>query len=87
MLIKFNLSLIILTYKQNYGSYVTMYRRSHWPRGLRRGFAAARFLELRVRIPPGVWMSVSCECCVLSGKGFCDGPITRPEDSYRVWCV
>ena len=27
------------------------------------------------------------ECCVLSGGGLCDGPITRPEESYRVWCV
>jgi len=33
------------------------------------------------RIPPGAWMSVSCECCV------CDGPIARPEESYRVWRV
>jgi hypothetical protein len=29
---------------------------------------------------------VCCECCVLSGRGLCDGPITRPEQSYRVWC-
>jgi hypothetical protein len=28
-----------------------------------------------------------CECCVLLGEGLCDGPITRPEESYRVWCV
>jgi hypothetical protein len=26
-------------------------------------------------------------CCVLSGRGFCDGLITRPEKSYRLWCV
>ena len=32
-------------------------------------------------------MSVSCECCVLSGRGLCDGPIPRPEEPYRVWCV
>ena len=32
-------------------------------------------------------MSVSCECCVLSGRGLCDELITRPEESYRVWCV
>jgi hypothetical protein len=32
-------------------------------------------------------LSVSCECGVLSGKGLCDGPITRPEESYRAWCV
>jgi hypothetical protein len=60
------------------------------PRGravLRRGSAAAPLLRLRVRISPEEWMSVSCECCVLSGKGLCVGPITRPEQSYRVWCV
>jgi hypothetical protein len=34
-----------------------------------------------VRIPPGAWMSVSCECCVLSGRGLCDELITRPEES------
>ena len=32
-------------------------------------------------------MFVCCECCVLSGRGFCDGLITRPEESYRLWCV
>jgi hypothetical protein len=32
-------------------------------------------------------MSVSCGCCVLSGRGLCDGLITRPEESYRLWCV
>jgi hypothetical protein len=32
-------------------------------------------------------MSVYCECCVLSGRGLCDGLITRPEESYRLWCV
>jgi hypothetical protein len=32
-------------------------------------------------------MSVSFECCVLSGGGFCDELITRPEESNRLWCV
>jgi len=32
-------------------------------------------------------MSVSCECCVLSGRGLCDGLITCPEESYRLRCV
>jgi hypothetical protein len=32
-------------------------------------------------------MFVCCECCVLSGSGLCDGLITRPEDSYRLWRV
>jgi hypothetical protein len=38
-----------------------------------------QLLGLGVRIPPGAWMSVSCECCVLSGRGLCDGLILRPE--------
>jgi len=29
-------------------------------------------------------MFVCCECCVLSGRGLCDGLITRPEKSYRL---
>ena len=58
-----------------------------WPTGLRRRSAAARLLRLRVRIPQGAWMSVCCECCVLSSRGLCDGLITRPEESYRLWCV
>ena len=61
--------------------------RSQWPRGLRRRFSAARLLRLWVRIQPGVWMFVCCECCVLSGRGLCDGLITRPEESYRLWRV
>jgi hypothetical protein len=32
-------------------------------------------------------MFVCCEYCVLSGRGLCDELITRPEESYRVWCV
>jgi hypothetical protein len=32
-------------------------------------------------------MSVCCKCCVLSGRGLCDGLITRPEESYRLWRV
>ena len=55
--------------------------------GLRRRSATARLLRLWVRIPPGAWMFVCCECCVLSGRGLCDGLITRPEKFYRMWCV
>ena len=61
--------------------------RSQWPRGLRRRSLAARLLKSWVRIPPGAWMFVCCECCVLSGRGLCDELITRPEESYRLWCV
>ena len=32
-------------------------------------------------------MFVCCACCVLSGRGLCDELITRPEESYRLWCV
>ena len=31
--------------------------------------------------------SVSCESRVSSCRVMCVGPITRPEESYRVWCV
>jgi hypothetical protein len=48
---------------------------------------AAHLLRLWVRIPPGAWTSVHCECCVLSGTGLCDELITRPEESYRLWCI
>ena len=62
-------------------------RRSQWPRGLRRRSTAARLLRLWVRIPPGARMFVCCECCLSSGRGLCDGLITRPEESYRLWRV
>jgi hypothetical protein len=32
-------------------------------------------------------MFVSCTVFVLSGRGLCEGPIARPEESYRLWCV
>ena len=61
--------------------------RFQWPRGRRRSSAAARLLRSWVRIPPGAWISVCCECRVLSGRGLCDELITRPEESYRLCCV
>ena len=64
-----------------------LFSRSQWPRGLRRRSAAARLLRSWVRIPPGAWMFVCCECCVLSGRDLCDELIIRPEESYRRWCV
>ena len=71
-----------------YFSIIRYYRgRSQWPRGLRRRSLAARLLRLWVRIPPGAWMSVCCECRVLSGRVLCDELITRPEESYRLWYV
>jgi hypothetical protein len=61
--------------------------RFQWPCGLRRRSSAARLLRSWVGIPQGAWIFVCCECCVLSGRGLCDGLITRPEESYRMWCV
>jgi hypothetical protein len=58
--------------------------RSQWTCGLGRGSAAVRLLELRVRIPPEAWMSVSYERRVLSGRVLCIGLITRSDKSYRV---
>jgi len=57
------------------------------PGGLRRRSAAARLLGSWVRISPGAWTFVCCECCVFSGRGLDDELITRPEESYRLWCV
>jgi hypothetical protein len=68
-------SFTAVQYKGQYAS------QSQWPRSLRRGSAAARFPGLRGRIPP------VHACCVLSGRGLCDGPIPHPEECYRVWCV
>ena len=61
--------------------------RSQWPRGLRHRSSAARLLRWWVRIPPGAWMFVCCGCCVLLGRGLCDGLIIRSEESYRLWHV
>jgi hypothetical protein len=41
------------------------------------GRAGARFLGLRVRIPPGCMYA----CC--AGRGLCVGLINRPEEYYR----
>jgi hypothetical protein len=50
------------------------------------GSAAARLLRIEDSNPPGggggAWLSVSCDCCVLSGRGVRVGLITCPEDSY-----
>jgi len=61
--------------------------RPQWTRRLTRGPAAARMLGLRVRILPWAWLSLSCACFVLPGRGLCVRLITRPEDSCRVRCV
>jgi hypothetical protein len=37
--------------------------------------------------PAWAYMSARCECSVLSGSGLYVRLITRPEESYRSWCV
>ena len=36
---------------------------------------------------PSGGMDICRECCVLSGRGLCDGLINPPDNSYRMWCV
>jgi len=61
--------------------------RSQWPHGLRRRSTAARLLRFWVRIPPRAWMLsvVSVACCQVEVST--THTITRPEESYRLWCV
>ena len=79
--------------KQNFVQHTVTYCGSQWPRGLRRRSAAARLLRSWLRIPPEghgclsvvsvvcCQLEVCCECCVLSGRGLCDGLITSPKES------
>ena len=57
---------------------------SRWLRGVRPRYASDLSLRLRLRIPLGAWLSVCCECCVLSGRDLCNGPIPRPDESSTV---
>jgi len=50
-------------------------------------FCGRSFAGIVSSNPAGAWMFVCCDCCVVSGRGLCDELITRPEESYRVWCV
>jgi len=60
---------------------------SRWKSGLRCCFAAARLLELWVRIPPGAWMSVPCKCRVLPGRGLRKELIPCIRESCVCVCV
>ena len=56
---------------------------------------AARYKGLRllacwdcgVRNSPGAWVSVACECCVLSGRGVWDELSSRPRCPTDFVCV
>ena len=55
--------------------------------GRTKAWVCGRSLAGIVGSNPAGGMDVCYECCVLSGRGLCGEPITRPEESYRVWCV
>jgi len=44
---------LLIMFSNNFSCGRRCHCRSQWPRGLRRRYAAARLLRLRVRIPPG----------------------------------
>ena len=50
-------------------------------------FCCRSLVGIAVSNPAGAWFYVLCECCVLSGRGLCDGPITHSEEFYRVYSV
>ena len=56
--------------------------RSQWPSSQRWWSAGVAGLNAT-----GAWVSASCECFVLQGRGLCDEPITCLEESYRLWCA
>lgn len=60
--------------------------RSRWLRGVRQASTALTRWDCGFVSWRGAWMSVCCECCLLSCRGLCDGPIPRSEESYRL-CV
>ena len=66
---------------------VTAVSQSRWQHSLSRGSATTHLVGLQVKILPGVWMFVSCECCVLSGRGLCIRLITPQESHWVCVCV
>jgi len=60
--------------------------RSQWQRGLRSGVYGSSLAGIVGSNPTG-GMEVCVDCCVMSDRCFCDGPITRPEKSYGLLCV
>jgi len=76
-----------IAWRRQIAAVIFINSRSQSPRCPKRRSTVARLLRFWIRIPPGVWMSVCCECCILSGTALCDGLITGPEESYRLWCV
>ena len=75
----YKLRLIVFLY-YSYKRFTIKGSPSQWPRGIDRGSAAAQLAGIAVSNSAGGM----CVCCVLSGRRFFRGLITRPEESYRV---
>jgi len=74
--------LYVCTFVRLYVSLTTL-SRSQCPRGLRPGTATFAFWHCVFKSRRGHGCpSVSCECCVSSGRGLWVGLITGPETSY-----
>jgi len=56
---------------------------AEWSKAL---FCSRSSAEIIGSNPTGV-LDVCFECCVLFCRSLCDELITRPEESYRMWCV
>jgi len=50
-------------------------------------FCCHSLAGIAVSNPAGGMVIFLCECYVLPGRGLFDGPITRLEESYQVYCV
>jgi hypothetical protein len=74
------------TYFPNIQNFYFMFSRPQWPHGLRPRCVAAVATISCSDFAEGIDFRL-CECCVLSGRGLCDGSIPRPEEFYRVSCV
>ena len=61
--------------------------RFQWPSGLSVSLETLACWGCGFESRAGAWMYVCYECCVSSGRGLYDGLITRPEESYQLWCV
>ena len=52
-----------------------------------KAWVCGRSLAVIVVSNPAGGMGDCYDLCALSRRGLCVGLVTRPEESYRVWCV
>ena len=61
--------------------------RSRWPSCIKTHICSRFFAGIAGSNPSGYMVCVSFECCVLSGRGFCEELVTRPEEFFWLCCV